>query len=226
MINVCISEDDYRIADIHEELVSQVAGFQCVGKALNAADTISLLKRKSVDLVILDIYLPDELGAEMLPKMREQFPSVDVIIISASTENEHLHSALRYGTFDFIIKPVSLPRLKRTLERYRHYKETLLAQDSVTQERIDRLIGHVPPDSHPLPKGIDSLTLDKVRQLLQETPTGITAGEMGKRLGASRTTARRYLEYLISVNEAEAQPIYGVVGRPERRYFLRPRCTK
>ena len=57
----------------------------------DAADTISLLKRKSVDLVILDIYLPDELGAEMLPKMREQFPSVDVIIISASTENEHLH---------------------------------------------------------------------------------------------------------------------------------------
>lgn len=222
MINVCISEDDYRIADIHEELVSQVTGFRCVGKALNATGTINLLQQKSIDLVILDIYMPDELGTSILPKIRERFPSVDVIIITASTENDHLQRALRYGTFDFIIKPVSLKRLKHTLERYRQFRETLASSEDVTQERIDKLTRHHLSDSdvHMLPKGIDPLTLNKVKQLLRDAPEGITAGEMGKLFGASRTTARRYLEFLIAENEVVAQPIYGIVGRPERRYFL------
>lgn len=221
MIKVCISEDDYRIADIHEELISQVRGFQCVGKALNASETIRLLHEKPVDLVILDIYMPDELGTNILSKIRKQFPSVDIIMITASTENNHLRQALRYGVFDFIIKPVPLRRLKRTLERYRQFRKTLSSSEKVTQERVDQLIGHHSPDanSHTLPKGIDPLTLRKVKQLLKVAPEGITADEMGKLLGASRTTARRYLEFLISENEVEAQPIYGIVGRPERRYF-------
>lgn len=219
---MCISEDDYRIAEIHEELISQVRGFQCVGRALNATETINLLHQKPVDLVILDIYMPDELGTSILPKIREQFPAVDVIMITASTENDHLQRALRYGAFDFIIKPVSLQRLKHTLERYRQFRDTLSSSEKVTQERVDQLIGHHSPDanSHTLPKGIDPLTLRKVKQLLKVAPEGITADEMGKLLGASRTTARRYLEFLISENEVEAQPIYGIVGRPERRYFL------
>lgn len=219
---MCISEDDYRIADIHEELISQVRGFQCVGKALNAAETIHLLHQKPIDLLVLDIYMPDQLGTGVLPKIREEFPAVDVIIITASTDKAHLQQALHYGVFDFIIKPVSLDRLEHTLERYRQFREILSSSEAITQERIDLITGHHPPnsDGRTLPKGIDPLTLNKVKQLLKDAPEGITAGEMGKLLGASRTTARRYLEFLISESKVVAQPIYGIVGRPERRYFL------
>ncbi|MGK0700962.1 hypothetical protein ACR3I8_16185 [Priestia flexa] len=48
----------------------------------------------------------------------------------------------------------------------------------------------------------------------------MTAEELGKLLGASRTTSRRYLEYLISIREAKAELVYGIVGRPERKYYV------
>ncbi len=49
---------------------------------------------------------------------------------------------------------------------------------------------------------------------------GITAEVLSSMVGVSRSTARRYLEYLISRKKVHAELIYGSVGRPERRYFL------
>jgi CitB family two-component system response regulator CitT len=44
---------------------------------------------------------------------------------------------------------------------------------------------------------------------------------MGEKMGASRTTARRYLEYITSTGEVTAELEYGIVGRPERRYRIK-----
>lgn len=69
-----------------------------------------------------------------------------------------------------------------------------------------------------LPKGIDALTLDKIRAVFQANPNALNAEEVGQEIGASRTTARRYLEFLVSTDELSAEVAYGTVGRPERRY--------
>lgn len=69
------------------------------------------------------------------------------------------------------------------------------------------------------PKGIDEITLGKVKAVLQAKRNGLSAEEVSKEIGASRITARRYLEYLSSVNELKAEVVYGIVGRPERKYY-------
>ncbi len=48
----------------------------------------------------------------------------------------------------------------------------------------------------------------------------MTAEELGEKMGASRTTARRYAEFLVSREEALAELEYGIIGRPERKYYL------
>ena len=70
------------------------------------------------------------------------------------------------------------------------------------------------------PKGIDPLTLAKIKHMLTVNEEGITAEVLSSMVGVSRSTARRYLEYLISGKKVHAELIYGSVGRPERRYFL------
>jgi two-component system CitB family response regulator len=75
-------------------------------------------------------------------------------------------------------------------------------------------------DPSPVPKGIDPITLEKVKQSLCDDPGGKTAEEMGQAIGASRSTARRYLEYLVSIGVATADVRYGTIGRPERRYQM------
>ena len=62
------------------------------------------------------------------------------------------------------------------------------------------------------------MTLDKIRCLFKQETGQLTADEAGEKIGASRTTARRYLEYLITTGELVADLSYGTVGRPERSY--------
>ncbi|WP_059103270.1 response regulator [Shouchella shacheensis] len=230
MINVCVTEDDFRIAGLHEDVVNRIEPFFCVGKASSAKDTIELLEKKDVHLILLDIYMPDDFGTNLFSYIREHHPSTDIIMISASTNEAHIKQSLRYGVFDYILKTDSFQRLEQTLRDYASYHEQLSQTTSFTQTAIDRLTrAQAPPvqteDKPPaanqslLPKGIDELSLKMVMTILS-AHDGLTTSELGDQLGASRSTARRYLEYLISTKQAVARPIYGIVGRPERKYFI------
>lgn len=231
MIKTVIAEDDFRIAQIHEEIVNGLEGFECQAKAASAAELFDLLRTCDIKLLLLDVYMPDSMGVDLLDVIRRDYPEVDVIIISASTNTEHIKKAFRYGVYDYIIKPGSLDRLQETLQKYKAFHYNLSLASEMSQQEIDewysgteRTLPEAPApiyEEEPLPKGIDALTLRTVQECLKEMAEGITADEMGKQLGASRTTARRYLEFLISINKGEAKPIYGIVGRPERRYFHR-----
>lgn len=222
MIHVAIAEDDFRIASIQEEFLKQLNGFTLVGKALNAADTLTLLEKKQVDVLLLDIYMPDMLGTELLPILKSRFPRTDIIMITAASEREMLQEALRYGVFHYLIKPVSLEKFTSVLTQYKKKQQLLATTSQVTQDVADAYFaGNVQHSSQaaPLPTGIDSVTLNRVSDVLASLSSGVSIEEMGNQIGASRTTARRYLEYLVTVGKCRVEHEYGIVGRPERRYF-------
>ncbi|GAK08849.1 response regulator [Geomicrobium sp. JCM 19038] len=221
MIDVLICEDDFRIADIHKSLIEQYAELNCIGKTNSIIDTKRMLEENKVDLLLLDIYLPDDIAVKRLGEFRVLRPNLDVIVVSASNHDEHIKKSLRYGVYDYILKTDSLKRLKSSLTSYIKYFHAIEAQQTFNQDTIDHLI-YKQQQYEPikvLPKGIDGITLDLVRHQLMTHQDGLTAEELSEHLGASRTTARRYLEYLIRLKHAKVMPIYGIVGRPERRYF-------
>lgn len=221
MLGVAIGEDDFRVAAVHEEFLLKIEGVKVVGKGLNAKETIGLLNEKAVDLLLLDIYMPDRLGTDLLQTIRRDFPKVDIIMITAAIEKDLVEISLRNGVFDYIIKPVTMKRFIDTIENYREKHELLEKGDEINQNMIDQYLGHSNVRTNQIiqgPKGIDPLTLQKVKQILETVQQGISAEQMGEKLGASRITARRYLEYLTSIGEGKAELEYGIVGRPERKY--------
>ncbi|WP_082233196.1 response regulator [Halobacillus massiliensis] len=221
-MRVIIAEDDYRVAQLHEKFINEINGMEVAAKALNAGAALKAVKDHKPDLLLLDVYMPDRLGIDLLPELREIHVGLDIIMITAANEKEMISRALNYGVVDYIIKPISMERFIETLESYRKKKKLINSADKLDQQTIDQLIGKdskVNPSKH-VPKGIDQLTLKKIRQLLKERgDDGVTAEEASDYLGASKTTARRYLEYLISTKEGIAEMRYGKVGRPERKYF-------
>ncbi|KMJ59469.1 transcriptional regulator [Bacillus sp. LL01] len=225
MIKVAIAEDDFRVANIHEQFIEKVEGVQMIEKALNAAQTIELLAKGETDLILLDNFMPDECGASLLPVIRQRFPEVDVIMITAATEKAVVEASLKYGVIDYLIKPVTFERFQHAIKKYLERKAFIQKNKSYNQEVIDQYfhrkgLPEDEPQKAPLPKGIDQLTLRKVEKLLLCNPgNGWTAEQIGEQMGASRTTARRYLEYLISMAKAKAELEYGMVGRPERKYY-------
>ncbi|MGE7658466.1 response regulator [Bacillus altitudinis] len=231
MIKVLIAEDDFRIAAIHESYIQKVQGFQVAGKAKSAKDLWGALQKEQVDLILLDVYMPDELGTNLLPLLRERHPEVDVIIITAATETMLLRDALHYGVVHYLIKPVTAQKFTQVLTEYKEKRELINSKEEVNQTMIDLFFGQMQEESQQkderdLPTGINSLTLDKVKTFMAAEMNGITAEELGEKMGASRTTARRYVEYLVTTGECRAELAYGIIGRPERKYYPAKKQTE
>jgi len=85
MIRTLVVDDDFRVADLHCAYVGRVAGFSVVGRAHTGEQALQSVDRLRPDLVLLDIYLPDISGLEVLGRLREDdHPPVDVISITAA----------------------------------------------------------------------------------------------------------------------------------------------
>nr|WP_081750074.1 response regulator [Heyndrickxia ginsengihumi] len=224
VLKVVIAEDDFRVANIHERFLAKFTEMKVVGKALNAKQTMDMLREKHPDLLLLDVYLPDELGSDLLADIRAQFPYVDIMMITAAANKSLIEKALHYGVEHYFIKPVAMDHFQQTIEKYLEKRNLLQSEELVNQQLVDILFGNRTQEGtvkdQSLPKGIDMITLGKVKAVLKENE-GFSAEQVGNLIGASRTTARRYLEYLISANECRAEVEYGIVGRPERKYYLK-----
>ncbi|MNV74547.1 Transcriptional regulatory protein CitT [compost metagenome] len=165
----------------------------------------------------------------MLSYIRQHFRDTDVIMITAAKEVEAIREAIRSGAFDYIMKPLVFNRMQETLLRYLDFHSELNRlhySGSINQSDVDRLIlGTTKKDTRSeityLPKGIDKLTLVKIVQAISAAANGISADQIAKEIGVSRSTGRRYLEHLVSSGEVFADLTYGVVGRPERVYRKR-----
>ncbi|WP_114418925.1 response regulator [Marinospirillum perlucidum] len=223
-IRLLIAEDDRQIAEIQRRFVERLEAVELCGLASTLADAREQVAILQPDLVLLDVYFPDGSGLELLRELRAGDQPSDVILITAAKEVDTLRSALRGGVFDYILKPLVFERLQAAIQRYRQHLETLDNLNRVAQEEVDALLPRQAPEAEipaqspsRLPKGIDPLTLDKIRKVFQDT-SDWSAEAVGQQIGASRTTARRYLEYLVTAEEVVAEVTYGTVGRPERRY--------
>lgn len=224
MLKVIIVEDDFRIAEINKSFVEQIEGFKVVGIALNGKMFLEMLNEHEPDLIILDVYIPDISGKEILVHIKQNHPKIDVIMITAAKEVKTLEFFLQQGIFDYLVKPIDASRLHRSLQKFKMYKEKVRKEVELEQKDIDAIMdrsssfngNHKTP-----PKGIDPLTLERIKYFINRENHGITVEEAEKKLGISRSTARRYLDYMVKEEELVADLRYGTVGRPVRIYLPR-----
>ncbi|MDM5292579.1 response regulator [Peribacillus simplex] len=228
-IEVLIVEDDLRIAEIQRLFIEKIEGFKAIGIASSYVEAKSFIEIMQPDLLLLDMYFPDMNGLDILKDIKQQSKQMDVIMITAAKEIEKVQEAIKIGIFDYIIKPVAFERFKQSLCRYKEYYIKLSELEKgnfpVTQQQVDKLLRKEMNDKDrtqtSLPKGIDRMTLEKVMVVLGKASPGLTAEIVAKEIGVSRTTARRYLEHLMSEEKIEADLTYGTVGRPERVYAIK-----
>ena len=217
MIKVLVVDDDFMVAKVHCGFVGRVPGFAVAGVARTGTEALAHVKRLQPDLVLLDIYLPQMSGLEVLRRLREGDTPVDVIAITAARDVTTIRTALRGGVIHYLIKPFSFETLRGRLEWYATAHRRLSGTNAV-QHDIDRLFGGLRPGRPSLPKGLTQPTAELVGDVLQRALAGLSASECGQLAGLSRVTTRRYLEYFVEMGKATVRLRYGGTGRPERRY--------
>jgi response regulator of citrate/malate metabolism len=228
MIRVLVVDDDFMVAKVHSGFVSRVPGFAVVGVAHNGAAAPASVVELQPDLVLLDVYLPDMTGLDVLRRLRETQPDVDVLVISAAKEAETVRTALRGGVVNYLLKPFDQEALRERLEQYAATHRSLATGPTVAQRDLDRLFGARPGGSprpggrgDRLPKGLSPESAELVRRALQEAGGDLSASETAEVTGLSRVSARRYLEHFVTTGRAEVRLQYGAAGRPQRRYAWR-----
>jgi response regulator of citrate/malate metabolism len=223
VIEVLVVDDDFMVARIHTGFVERMPGFSVTGVAHTGADALREAERLQPDLVLLDVYLPDVSGLDLIPRLREAAPEVDVLVISAAREAETVRKALRGGIVNYLVKPFTFEDLRARLEHYQQAYAGLTAHagEHADQADIDRVFGGASGSAARLPKGFSAETLKLVEDTLRAEVGDVSAAEAAAALGISRVSARRYLEHLADTGKAEVALRYGEVGRPERRYAWR-----
>lgn len=226
-LRVVVVDDDFLVAKLHGKFVESLPGYQLIGTANQYEQALALVTELRPDVLLLDVYMPDNSGIELLRTIRTQNLPCDVILITAAKELEMVEEGFRLGIFDYLIKPFDLERLKKSLEEYVQFRKQLSTSkaDSMDQTIVDdlkRLRSMAPtPTNSQRQKGIDMRTLELIKQALPHAPELISIEEVADKVGVSRSTARVYLVHLIEEKFAEEQLLYGTVGRPQRLFRVK-----
>lgn len=222
MIRTLVVDDDYRVADLHCAYVERVPGFEVAGRAHTGTAALEAVDQLRPDLVLLDIYLPDLSGLEVLQRLREDdHPAVDVLAITAAREVDSLRAAMRGGVVHYLIKPFLFPTFEEKLRSYAAARERMARIGHAEQGDVDRIFGALRTvRNETLPKGLSDATLELIVQALARSHSGLPAAVVADEAGVSRVTARRYLDHLCQLGRVELTMRYGGPGRPEHRYRL------
>ncbi len=219
-LGVLVVDDDFRVASLHRAYVERVEGFRVVGEAHSGSEALDEVAARRPDLMLLDIYLPDISGLELLRRLRRgDGPSTDVVVITAARDSATVRESLQGGTLSYLVKPFSFARFSEVLTAYRAMRHKLSAQQGeVSQREIDELYAAVRSEpQRELPKGHSPQTLGLIVETLRGAGDALSCEEVARRSGISRATAQRYLSHLARIGRVELSLRYGS-GRPEHRY--------
>ena len=167
-------------------IIESVPGLKIIGEAGDGNQLLSLLKKKSPDLVILDISMPGLRGIEAAREIRTAYPGVHMLILSMHKGEEFLSQALEAGASGYLVKDDTSEELLQAIDRIRGghtYLSASLVQ-SLSTDILDicRGGGKVPPD--PLS--------NRERQVLKLIAEGHTDRQIGDLLFISCRTVQRH----------------------------------
>ncbi len=217
-IRTLIVEDDPMVMQINRQYLQDIGGFDIVGTADTGEAALREIRRLLPDLVILDIYLPDLSGIQILKELRTSHLPTDVILVTAARDAEAIQNAFRYGAVDYIIKPFKYVRFKSALDSYKLLHTKLTRKQALDQEELDGLTITKVRLQEGLPKGLNEVTLRQVLLHILKSSQSLSAEEVAEGVGLARVTARRYLDYLEKSGQLTLEVQYGSVGRPINRY--------
>ena len=221
MIRVVVVDDDFRVARIHAASVDRVDGFRCVGHAQTAADARHVIAELRPDLMLLDIYLPDEDGLSLLRSLHAgPDPAPDCIVASAARDMQRIRSAMQVGVLYYLVKPFAFAQLRTHLEIYRRWRAGVEASASqADQATVDGLYHLLRDPGAPSgPRGSLTPTMQAILEVIRAAERPLGAAQVARELGMSRPTAQRYLARLDSLGLVELRLTYGSTGRPNHYY--------
>ncbi|MET9529169.1 response regulator [Streptomyces sp. NPDC006649] len=214
--SVLVVDDDFRVAGIHASLVDGVPGFRTATTANSVGAALRAASDWPVDLALIDLYLPDGSGIDLLRGLE-----CDAFVLSAAAEGAMVRRAVSAGALAYLVKPFTPELLTEKLRGYARFRQ-LTDAEIVDQGAVESAYAALrsPSGSRTARPAARTVTGDAVLSAVRGSASPLSAGEVGALIGVSRATAQRYLAGLVTSGLLKMKLRYGATGRPEQEYRI------
>jgi len=187
VIRTLVVEDDALTAEAHAAYLGRIDGFEVAGVVASLTEALAAIRGTAgggpIDLVLLDMNLPDGRGIDLARRLRAAGVAVDIIAITAVRDIEVVHTAISVGIVQYLIKPFTFATFAAKLGTYLDYRRRLEAasSSSATQSDVDGMIASLrSPVDLPIPKGLAGATLEAVLDHVRGADRALSAAEVAE----------------------------------------------
>lgn len=225
VLSAIIVDDDFAVAQVNRRFVEAHRGFRVLAEAHTGEAALSAIEELKPALILLDVYMPDLSGIDVLRRLRAAGNDVEVIAVTAARDLDTIRQARHLGVRHYLVKPFTGASLNERLEEVWRGAQTVAGNSTeLDQSAVDRMLGSPATGGIRLPlppKGLSAASLARVSAAIALSASDVSASEIAETLGMSRVSARRYLEHLVDLGDLVVEPRYGTAGRPANRYRRR-----
>lgn len=218
MYKIIILEDDPMVQSINKQYVDKFMNsyeYQviCTGNSIEAVD---LTEKEKIDLILLDIYMPQMSGLEVLNTLIKKSLHPQVIMLTAASDTDKIAQALDYGILDYLIKPFTYKRFKVAMEKFLKVENVFGLKKDYSQEQVDKLFYFDKADREDttLPKGLSEYSLARIENKISQVNDYFSIQDIVHLSKLSRISVKKYLDYLVAKGELKEELEYSKVGRP------------
>lgn len=186
-IRVMIADDHTMVRKGLATILKVFPDLQLAGEAENGSAAISLCGEAQPDVILMDMVMPDMDGATATRIIRQQFPQVQVIVLTSFKEGELIKNALEAGAIGYLLKDVSADELARAIRAAYSGRATLSPEAAQTL---------VETANQPPAPGLD-LT-EREREVLSLMIEGLNNTQIAGRLTVSPSTIKSHVSNILS----------------------------
>ena len=138
-LRLLLVDDEERFLSTTRILLEK-RGVKNVQTATNGQDALKILKKGAVDVVVLDVKMPGMDGVEVLRKIRQEHPLVEVIMLTGHASTESAVQGLKLGAFDYVMKPIDVSDLLEKIEEA--YEKKRAHEEKIRSAKVKEIISH------------------------------------------------------------------------------------
>jgi DNA-binding NarL/FixJ family response regulator len=187
-IRILIVDDHAMLREGMRTLLSQEADFEIVGEAANGEEAVNLAGKLKPDIVIMDIVMPVMNGVEATRQIRQLYPAVSVLVLSAFSDTRHIVELLEAGARGYLLKSSAGKELVKAIRAVRAGESVL--DPEVTHKLVQRLTSLSRTAEE---RGSDGQLTARELEILKWAARGLSNKEISEKLFISLRTVKAHL---------------------------------
>lgn len=213
-IRVAMLEDDASFRAAALELMTDAADMVCSAVAATLREGMALLQKEPLDVLIVDLGLPDGSGIDVIRAARICWPNCEVIVTTTFGDEENVLAAIEAGASGYLVKDAMQASLVEEIRSVRAGASPL--SPMIARQLLRRLQLPLKSDNEPL---IDTVLSTREVQVLQRMALGYTMPETAEFLGVAATTVQTFARRIYRKLGVDSK--VGAIDAGYRRGLLR-----